>query len=219
MNAPMTSITLPKSVWKEAHQRFRADSSHRITVDNILEDFDSVNSRDSALNALSHFKSFGLIDENGRLTEIGRQWASDSTYAEACATIINKTFPTGAIAFLEDATLSTMDKVRRLQEYGKFGEAGAKKTVRFFQMLLEDSRQKPLRADKEFSPKTEANEPVVSGAASSMQSEIGISAQNPTERSIHLILESSFPVEKIPPRLKAIYSAIPDAHLEITMKA
>lgn len=221
LKAPMTSLTLPKSVWKEARQQLQNDCSLKITVDSILEKFKSVKSRDAALNTIVHLKKyFGLIDDDGKLTAIGKQWVNDETYPNACQLIINGIFPRESLSFLKNSDLSTDDKAKLLQKYGKFGQAGAKKTVRFFLMLEEEANpEQPYASEKAFEPKGMEQRNDTPENAPTAQKAIPPSDQATTERTIHVTFDSAFPAEKIPSRLKAIYSVSPDANFEITMKA
>lgn len=216
----MTSLTLPKRVWKEARQQLQADRSLQITVDNVLSKFESIGSRDAALNAITHLKKyFGLIDDRGKLTKLGELWVDDDTYPRACQLIIDSVMPSESLKFLDNNELSTSEKAAQLQQYGKFGEAGAKKTVRFYLMLAEDA--KPGICSSEIALSSDRNP---QGDSAPKIAPLATETTNPpvraaTERTIHVTFDSAFPAEKIPSRLKAICAAFPEANFELTIKA
>lgn len=137
----MKTIMVSKRVWQETRKKCSEGSLRVFDPDFLFHHIDALTSRDSAVSLISSLRMLGLLDENAELTKLGRKWARESTYAEACQNIIADCFPAEITDALARGTDSKRDIVERYAIQADMNSAGAEKNIRFLNMLIKDARR------------------------------------------------------------------------------
>lgn len=79
--------------WWTIRNRFKASIPTTVTP-TYAKSLLSLSSESSATsNVLTPLKRLGLIDEEGKPTDLANTWRLDQTYAESCETILNSVYP------------------------------------------------------------------------------------------------------------------------------
>jgi len=100
----------------------------------------------SARNVPAPFRSVGLIDEDGKLTDLGHQWRDDGEYANACQKILEALYPAELLHVCPPPAPDPEQLRRWFQRTAKVGEGAAKMMARFYQLLC---RQDPSEGKQE----------------------------------------------------------------------
>lgn len=202
----MLAIMISKNAWNEMWALLNAQPSLAVTEDAILEQICSVSSIGTARKCVSLLRTFGLISTtSGKLTQLGKRWASEETYPSVCKELIRKQYPAGAEPVLGRSDLTRTEKARWLMDHTGMQQAGAEKNVTFFSVLSE-------------------------GAAGILPNLRGIDAAEPNvrddpedecrdPRSVTVTISSQIPPEEMASILTVLSSSITKSDLTISFTA
>ena len=101
----------------------------------------------AAQNLLAPLRSIGLIDPEGKPTELANDWRSDSHYADACERIVTATYPQELLDAFPDRSPDRTAVQNWFKRVGHLGEAAAGKLAVFFILL----RQADVTAQEDLS--------------------------------------------------------------------
>lgn len=90
----------------------------------------------SARNLIPQLKSVGLIDDDGKPTDLANRWRNDNQYAAVCEEIVDAVYPPGLRDAFHDADSSRDDVADWLAHATKSGEGTAQGFARFYLLLL-----------------------------------------------------------------------------------
>lgn len=136
-NEKITFPKLPEKNWWVLRDQFAKSMPKEVTV-GYLKSLLQLNSEDSARNLLPPLRQLGLIDEEGKPTDLANNWRNDQKYADACAQMretypeeLRDLFPIGPV---ERKKLDDWFKYN-----GKLGDAAAKQAASLYLLLLDST--------------------------------------------------------------------------------
>ncbi|WP_404385030.1 DUF5343 domain-containing protein [Knoellia locipacati] len=150
---------LSPGVWWALRDRFKrsipgsVDANYIHTVLGVSEK--------SAANYLGQLKMIGLVDGQGKATELAAAWRLDDKYAEACQTILDICYPQGLLDAVPDPATDRASAQRWFMSKG-VGEATARFQAQFLALVADadpsggDSRGVKANGDKKTPRKTAA---------------------------------------------------------------
>jgi hypothetical protein len=87
-------------------------------------------------NIMSPFKKIGILDAEGRPTDLAYNWRDDPKYPEVCSTIMEVTYPQEVRDLYHDKGQDLSGLVSWFMSYCRCGEAAAKMYASFYRLLL-----------------------------------------------------------------------------------
>nr|WP_257030504.1 DUF5343 domain-containing protein [Paraburkholderia bryophila] len=92
----------------------------------------------ASANVLPSLRTFGLINDAGKPSDLAFAWRDDEKYASVCGQLIKSTYPTGLHDAFPDAANAPMNRVTAWFAHDtKTGDSAAVKYARVYLMLLE----------------------------------------------------------------------------------
>lgn len=143
----MASNGYPKvttKAWSALRTRAAAAPTTKFTPSNVAAML-GMSSPDSARdNTVSPMKRLGVIDDDGSLTELGNQWRIDSTYADACDTIIANIYPGDLDALVDGSGKPDGAQVKTWFDHKGFGESNARQMAATYVMIAVKEVPEPI---------------------------------------------------------------------------
>lgn len=133
------TIMVSKRVWRETQKKCSEKGLQTFCPNSLLRHIDALTSKDSAVSLISSMRILGLLDKNAELTDLGKLWAQEDTYIEACQKIITSCFPAEIYNSLINGTDSKRNVIERYAMLTDMNLAGAEKNIRFLNMLINDT--------------------------------------------------------------------------------
>lgn len=109
-------------------------------------------------NLIGPFKKIGIIDDDGKPTDLAYDWRDDHKYAEVCSSLIEKCYPQEIKDLFHSSDADPHKLTNWFMSHARCGEAAAKHFARFYLLLLKAdlSEAEAASAKSEAkSPKTE----------------------------------------------------------------
>lgn len=176
----------------------------------------------SASNYLGQLRLLGLIDAQGKPTDLGRQWRLDDEYAEACREIISRTYPASLLEAVPDPKDDRESAERWFMQQGA-GEATARIQAAFLALLDKgdptggDDRPsgpsaspKPT-AQKKASKKaerTDSSEAVVTPSQAPATEQAGRGGSHRSNPTLHIDLQIHISAESSPEQVDAVFASM-----------
>lgn len=88
-------------------------------------------------NVVAPLKALGIINEDGKPSELAYDWRDDKKYSEVCQKIIESVYPQELRDLFHDASATLEDLTSWFMRSAKVGEPAAKMYARTYLMLLE----------------------------------------------------------------------------------
>ncbi len=178
-------ISLPKiadSNWWKLRDLFKRKVPAVVTP-NYLASALSMGEASARSNIFGPFKTIGLIDEDGKPTDLAYDWRDDEKYSSVCSTLLEKLYPQEVrdLFHSDDADINKL--TTWFMNYARSGEPAAKMYAKFYLLLLKAdlSAANAPSAKKESPQKNQNTTPKSKAAARPNQdkgSEKHIEAQN-----------------------------------------
>lgn len=202
--------TLSAGIWWTLRKQFRKSLPTRVEV-TYLETVLGVGEK-AAKNTLPQLRALGLLDDEGRPTDLANEWRSDDGYKSAARQILENSYPQG----LKDAVPPEHPDRQAAQRWfmreGHVGEASAKMMAALYTLLAEgdhttgegrETRGRGSRGSSEAS----------SQRRSRSRSDAGKGTRQPTAKT------ASTPHQETPPQadpqLQERASANPALHIDV----
>nr|WP_275042818.1 DUF5343 domain-containing protein [Burkholderia cenocepacia] len=101
-------------------------------------------------NVLPSLRTFGLVNDAGKPTDLAFAWRDDEKYASVCEQLVKSTYPAGLHDAFPDVANAPMNRVAAWFAHDtKAGDSAAVKYARVYLMLLEGdlgkANEKPAR--------------------------------------------------------------------------
>ena len=135
----MKTLMITKSSWKEIRGKCAVDPSYVFEAEQLVQECETVTTRNAAVGIISSLKAIDILDEQGKLTELGLKWANEKTYPEACRELAETYFPQSIRDELQSGEKSIAEIVGEYAAIEGMNEAGGRKNVRVLSMLMEDA--------------------------------------------------------------------------------
>lgn len=107
-------------------------------------------------NLINPFKKIGIIDEDGKPTDLAYDWRDDNKYAEVCSTLIDNCYPQELKDLFHEPDADFKQLTSWFMNSARCGESAAKYFARFYMLLLKAdlSEAEVVTVKKTFSQKT-----------------------------------------------------------------
>lgn len=142
---------IPKKHWWKLREKFSQSPSTPLTSSYIASNL-GIKEENAKANIIPPMKAIGLVDENGKTTDLAMDWGLDSKYKEVCEKIITEIYPSGLRDLYSDANSSDVNKIQEwFKEYTGLGDSAAQQHTLFYLLLLKGD---PNEANEVLKPKT-----------------------------------------------------------------
>jgi len=96
----------------------------------------------ASANILPSLRTFGLVLEDGKPSDLAYEWRDDSKYPEVCKEILEKIYPQELLDLFHGPDVQAQDVNSWFARYSKVGESAARMYGTTFLMLLEGDLEK-----------------------------------------------------------------------------
>ncbi|MCZ4076557.1 DUF5343 domain-containing protein [Rhodococcus sp. H36-A4] len=127
---------LGATAWGDLHRRLRGSIPKAIDKD-YLHTVLGISDK-AAANLIPQLKTVGLIDDDLKPTELVNDFRDDEQYAQACAAIVQRVYPSSLLDAINDPAEEVDAAVRWFMRQGT-GETTAKAQAKFFVLLHDQS--------------------------------------------------------------------------------
>lgn len=128
---PKSYPKISKAAWFYLRDRAQKSPSIKITSSVVMATF-SLSSQGSARdNIVKPLTALDIIDDDGSLTELGKLWRNEDTYANACQKIVAAWYPDDLVG-MEDAAA-----VERWFTAQGFGASNARQMAATYKLLID----------------------------------------------------------------------------------
>lgn len=139
-NYPMIS----ESTWWALRKKFIQTLPARVT-DNSLASLLNMGTRSVSINVLSPLRKMGLIDSEGRTTELAKRWRDDDQYPLVCKEIRQKIYPSELLDTFPASDSSRTSIEKWFANEAGVGESAKGKMAKTYLLLAEGD---PTKQDK-----------------------------------------------------------------------
>ena len=87
-------------------------------------------------NLIGPFKKIGIIDEDGKPTDLAYDWRDDHKYADVCGSLIEKCYPQEIKDLFHSPDADPQKLTNWFMSHARCGEPAAKHFARFYLLLL-----------------------------------------------------------------------------------
>ena len=212
----MKTLMITKSSWKEIWGKCAADPSFVFKAEQLVQECETVTTRNAAVGIISSLKAIDIIDEQGKLTELGLRWANEKTYPEACRELAETYFPQSIRDALQNGEKSIAEIVGEYITIEGMNEAGGRKNVRVLSMLMADA-DKPSERARETSSKMMDSEDEVRQkrgaqkrihAANKPKAQTSSKGRSKASSGAKAQIEVTVPLEKLSDITLALFSVV-----------
>ncbi|PTQ68160.1 DUF5343 domain-containing protein [Pseudomonas sp. GV071] len=88
-------------------------------------------------NIISPFRKIGILDEEGRPTDLANDWRDDDKYPEVCRKILEASYPEEVRDIFDNKDCDVEKLKKWFMSHARCGEPAAKMYARFYVLLLE----------------------------------------------------------------------------------
>lgn len=149
---------IPRNNWFLLRDKFKQRTPEKVSPSYVATAL-GMSEASASANIIPPLKTFGLIGEDNKPTDLAYDWRDDSKYAEVCEKIFDKVYPQELRDILHDPQNIDSKAVEAwFARDAKVGQAAARAYGATFAMLLEAdvSKAKEQKASK---PKNGADRP------------------------------------------------------------
>jgi len=128
---------IPRNNWFLLREKFKQRTPEKVSPSYIATALNMSEASASA-NIIPPLRTFGLIDDEGKPTDLAYDWRDDGKYAEVCKTIFENVYPQELRDIFHDSANIDLKGIEGwFARRTKSGEAAAKKSASAYTMLLE----------------------------------------------------------------------------------
>lgn len=139
---------IPRNNWFLLRDKFKQRTPEKVSPSYVATAL-GMSEASASANIIPPLKTFGLIDEDGKPTDLIFDWRDDEKYPAVCKTIFESVYPQEIRDLFHDPTnIKVGDIESWFARQTKSGEAAAKKSAATYVMLLEADLSK-AKATKE----------------------------------------------------------------------
>jgi hypothetical protein len=143
---------LAPSHWWKLRTKFH-QSIPGVVTDSYLATVLDMAEGSARSNVTPYLKAFGLINPDGKPTELVKRWRDDEGYAGVCKTILEATYPQELVHAIDDAATDRPKAERWFQNKAGVGQNASGKMASIFMVLYEADASKAPDERKTSSPK------------------------------------------------------------------
>ena len=151
--AKATYPRIPKLSWEKLRERFKQTLPSTVT-DSYIASVLEINQNSARRNILPALRAIGLIDNEGKPTDLAVKWRDDNQYQEACESMRREIYPSELIDLGYDNT-SQRDQIQSwFANHTLVGESAARQMTSFYLLLCEADPNK-VNSKKAIQPKSQ----------------------------------------------------------------
>jgi hypothetical protein len=129
--------------WWSLRKKFRAAIPRDVTPTYLASAL-GMNANSARTNILPSLRQTGIVDKDGKPTDLAVRWRDDTQYSTVCEDIRKSTYPQELLDLAPDSSTSRGVIQSWFANHTGAGESGAQKMTAFYQMLLEADPAKQL---------------------------------------------------------------------------
>ena len=144
---------IPEANWWKLRNLFKNKVPAAVTASYLATAL-SMAEASAKANLISPFKKIGIIEDDGKPTDLAFDWRDDSKYPEVCKTLIDKYYPQEIKDLFQSVDADFQQLTRWFMNYARCGEPAAKMFARFYILLLkaDPSGSETVNSKKETKP-------------------------------------------------------------------
>jgi len=132
---------IPKSSWFTLREKFKQRVPAEVSPSYVASAL-SMSEPSASANILPSLRTFGLVLEDGKPSDLAYEWRDDSKYPEVCKEILEKIYPQELLDLFHGPDVQAQDVNSWFARYSKVGESAARMYGTTFLMLLEGDLEK-----------------------------------------------------------------------------
>lgn len=199
---------IPEANWWKLRNLFRNKVPAAVTASYLATALSMAESSAKA-NLIAPFKKIGIIEEDGKPTDLAYDWRDDSKYPDVCKTLIEKYYPQEIKDLFHSSDLDFQQLTNWFMNNARCGENTAKMFARFYILLLKadpsgseavnnkkdtkvNKQAKPKKKEKAISPTNKPHEyPSASNQSLTSPTILGNTPELHINIQLHISPESS----------------------------
>jgi hypothetical protein len=148
---------LPESHWWKLRERFKS-SIPGVVTDSYLASVLNIQKNSAQANVLPALKQINLIDDDGKTSEIAKEWRDDHKYPDVCKKIAKSIYPQELFDAFPNPSQDREGLKRWFAHITGTGDVAVGKMVALFLLITEANPQNSTTISK---TKSEKSKPVV----------------------------------------------------------
>lgn len=137
---------IPRNNWFLLRDKFKQRSPEKVSPSYVATAL-GMSEASASANIIPPLKTFGLIDDEGRPTDLAFDWRDDEKYSAVCKTIFEGVYPQELRDLFHDPSNINVRGIESwFARQTKSGEAAARKSAAAYVMLLEADLSKSKAA-------------------------------------------------------------------------
>lgn len=134
-NTPTSYPKVTTKAWRVLRERASQAPSTKFTP-TVVGPLTGMASTNSALgNVVRPMRKLGIFDDDGDLTDIGRKWRVDASYADACQEIMDTVYPSDLAVFIDENGEPQRDQILAWFEQHGHGGSNAQQMAGTYAMI------------------------------------------------------------------------------------
>lgn len=127
---------IPRNNWFLLREKFKQRAPERVSPSYVATAL-GMGEASASANIIPPLKTFGLIDEAGKPSDLAYDWRDDTKYAGVCKTILEATYPQELRDLFHNTNIEFRDLSNWFARSAKVGESAARGYATTYMMLLE----------------------------------------------------------------------------------
>lgn len=178
---------IARNTWFTLREKFKQKVPGEVTPAYLAATL-NMSPGSASANVLPSLRTFGLINDAGKPSDLAFAWRDDEKYASVCEQLVKSTYPTGLHDAFPDVANAPMNRVTAWFAHDtKAGGSAAVKYARVYLMLLEGdlgkANEKP--AKEKATTRAVATPKASSKTAKAPAAQVPPANPGPTEHSHH----------------------------------
>jgi hypothetical protein len=134
---------LPGNHWWALREKFK-QSIPGVVTDSYLSAALNMHAKSARANILPYLKDIGLIDSEGKIQDLAKEWRDDKQYSEVCKKMRTKIYPEELLATILNPAEDRQAAERWFGNYTGAGTSAVNRMTQFYIILAEaDASKRP----------------------------------------------------------------------------
>ena len=168
--------------WWKLRERFIQRAPSELTLSYVVNAL-GMSEASARANVVSPFKNIGLVDAEGKPTDLAYEWRDDSKYPEVCQKLIKRLYPQELLDLYSAPDSSPTDIQNWFMTYARVGAPAGKMYATFYLLLLRadpNETKEVLSKDLEITPKKKK----IKSTDLKQQKDIGVQQPQPLRQDL-----------------------------------
>ena len=142
MAKPSPFPVVPGKSWYTLREKAKSSPNTKLNSANVASIL-GLPEASAQTNVLRGLRALGVIDDQGILSPAGEKWRVDSSYEEACAEILEASYPEDLRLLIGKSAADGRDAVQGWFARKGFGDSSARQMAATFQLVAHPSLELP----------------------------------------------------------------------------